>query len=96
MGHEMWDDLNFLFFCSYFFKFFTGYVDASMKTALQLMDYEDILDPMDIYSLLGLGACANRSFGVCSKAMSKLESSSSVPDDQRDHYESLAMQIFTK
>lgn len=67
-----------------------------MKTALQLMDYEDILDPMDIYSLLGLGACANRSFGVCSKAMSKLESSSSVPDDQRDHYESLAMQIFTK
>ncbi|XP_071854382.1 WD repeat-containing protein 35-like isoform X2 [Apostichopus japonicus] len=77
-------------------QLYQGYVDASMKTALQLMDYEDILDPMDIYSLLGLGACANRSFGVCSKAMSKLESSSSVPDDQRDHYESLAMQIFTK
>ena len=33
--------------------FETGYVDAAMKTALHLREYEDIIDPVDIYSLLG-------------------------------------------
>ena len=31
----------------------TGYVDAAMRTALHLMDYDDIIDPVDSYSLLG-------------------------------------------
>lgn len=30
-----------------------GYFDAAMKTALHLREYEDKLDPADIYSLLG-------------------------------------------
>ena len=30
-----------------------GYVDLAMKTALGLREYEDVLDPADIYSLLG-------------------------------------------
>jgi len=32
---------------------FLGYVDAAMKTALYLREYEDIIDPCDAYSLLG-------------------------------------------
>ena len=31
-----------------------GYVDAAMKTALHLREYEDIIDPEDIYTILGL------------------------------------------
>ena len=31
----------------------SGYVDMAMKTMLSLREYEDILDPADIYSLLG-------------------------------------------
>jgi len=31
----------------------TGYVDLAMKTALGLREYEDVLNPEDIYSLLG-------------------------------------------
>ena len=37
-----------------------GYVDAAMKTALHLREYEDILNNEDIYSLLALSSCANR------------------------------------
>ncbi len=33
---------------------FSGYVDAAMKTALYLREYEDIIDPCDIYALLGM------------------------------------------
>lgn len=30
-----------------------GNVDAAMKTALHLTDYDDIIDPLEIYSILG-------------------------------------------
>lgn len=33
---------------------FVGNVDGAMKTALHLTDYDDILDPLEIYSLLGI------------------------------------------
>ena len=35
--------------------------------ALRLRDYEDVLDPVCIHSLLALVSCANRAFGTCSK-----------------------------
>lgn len=37
--------------------------------ALRLCDYEDVLDPVCIHSLLALVSCANRAFGTCSKVM---------------------------
>ena len=36
-----------------YFSMFPGYVDLAMKTTLSLREYEDVLDPADIYSLLG-------------------------------------------
>lgn len=38
----------------FFLPFDLGYVEASMRTCLFLRDYEDIIDPCDIYSLLGM------------------------------------------
>ena len=35
--------------------------------ALRLSDYEDVLDPVCIHSLLALVSCAKRAFGACSK-----------------------------
>ena len=35
--------------------------------ALHLSDYEDVLDPVCIQSVLALVSCANRAFGTCSK-----------------------------
>ncbi|CAE1311718.1 WDR35 [Acanthosepion pharaonis] len=73
-----------------------GYVDAAMKTALVLRDYEDVLDPVNIYSLLALAACANRAFGTCSKAFIKLESLESLEPAQKQQFEDLAFEIFTR
>jgi len=67
-----------------------------MKTALHLREYDDILDPVDIYSLLALASCANRAFGTCSKALSKLESLEGLTSDQQQQYEALSLDIFTK
>ncbi|KAH9492608.1 WD repeat-containing protein 35 [Bulinus truncatus] len=73
-----------------------GYVDAAMRTALHLRDFEDVIDPVSTYSLLALAACANRAFNVCSKAFIKLESLESLTAEQKQHFEELAMEIFTK
>ncbi|KAJ8321655.1 hypothetical protein KUTeg_000126 [Tegillarca granosa] len=72
------------------------YVDAAMRTALFLREYEDIIDPCDIYSLLALAASANKAFGTCSKAFIKLETLESLTQEQRQQYEELALEIFTK
>lgn len=77
-------------------QLYSGYVDAAMKTALHLRDYEDILDSVVIYSLLALVASTNRCFATCSKAFIKLESLESLTKEKRDTYEELALEIFTK
>lgn len=64
--------------------------------ALHLRDYEDIIPPVEIYSLLALCACANRAFDTCSKAFVKLESLETLSPDQRQQYEDLALEIFTR
>ncbi|XP_063406795.1 WD repeat-containing protein 35-like isoform X2 [Mytilus trossulus] len=73
-----------------------GYVDAAMKTALYLREYEDIIDPCDAYSLLALAATANKAFGMCSKAFIKLETLETLTPEQRNPYEELALEIFTR
>ena len=77
-------------------QLYAGYVDAAMKTALVLRDYEDVIDAVKIYSLLALTACSNRSFGTASKAFIRLESEESLTQNQRKNYEELALEIFTK
>lgn len=51
-----------------------GHLDASMKTAIKLCEYDDILNPRHIYSLLCLTALKNKFYGTCSKAFVKVSS----------------------
>ena len=48
-------------------QLYEGNADAALRTAMQLADYDDIIDPLDAHSLLALVACSNKAFGVCSK-----------------------------
>ena len=64
-------------------QLYAGYVDAAMKTALVLRDYEDVIGAVKIYSLLALTACSNRSFGTASKAFIRLESEESLTQNQK-------------
>ncbi|NXQ88879.1 WDR35 protein, partial [Nyctibius grandis] len=77
-------------------QLYKGSVDAALKTALHLQDYEDIIPAVEIYSLLALCACANRAFDICSKAFVKLESLETLRPEQRQQYEDLALEIFTR
>uniref|UniRef100_A0A8C9R5G6 WD repeat-containing protein 35 n=1 Tax=Scleropages formosus TaxID=113540 RepID=A0A8C9R5G6_SCLFO len=77
-------------------QLYAGYVDNAMRTALYLRDYEDIIPAVEIYSLLAICSSANRAFGTCSRAFIKLESLESLSAEQRQPYEDLALQIFTK
>lgn len=49
-----------------------GAVDAAMKTSIKLCEYDDILEPRDIYSLLCLTSIRNKFYGICSKAFVKV------------------------
>lgn len=75
---------------------YQGYIDAAMKTALHLREYEDILNLEDIYSLLALTSCGNRAFATCSSALMRLESLETLTPDERSKYENLAAEIFIK
>ncbi|XP_058241994.1 WD repeat-containing protein 35 isoform X1 [Hemibagrus wyckioides] len=77
-------------------QLYNGNVEASMNTALHLRDYEDIIPAVEIYSLLAVCSSARRAFATCSRAFIKLESLESLSAEQRQLYEELALQIFTK
>ncbi|KAM6355755.1 WD repeat-containing protein 35 isoform 3-T3 [Podargus strigoides] len=77
-------------------QLYKGSLDAALKTALHLVDYEDIIPAVEIYSLLALCACANRAIDICSKAFVKLESLETLRPEQRQQYEDLALEIFTR
>lgn len=74
----------------------TGLIHSAVFTTMQLRDYEDVLNVEDIYCLLALASCADRSFGTCSKAFIKLESLDTIPEQRRIEYEELAVNIFSQ
>uniref|UniRef100_A0A1A9X4V5 Uncharacterized protein n=1 Tax=Glossina brevipalpis TaxID=37001 RepID=A0A1A9X4V5_9MUSC len=73
-----------------------GIVHSAVITSLRLREYEDVLNVEDIYCLLALSSCADRSFGTCSKAFIKLESLDYLPERGQREYEELAVNIFAK
>ena len=74
-------------------QLFDGYFDAAMKTSLLLIDYEQYIDTIQIYSLIALTSALNRNFSICSKAFIKLEL---VGDDEENVYKKFASEIFSK
>ncbi|KAJ3096803.1 WD repeat-containing protein 35 [Phlyctochytrium planicorne] len=83
-------------------QFYSGNVSAAMKTVLRirevnhLVTYDDIMDPKVTNSLLALISFHNSHFHTCSAAFIKLESMAAISDTERDTFESLALNIFTK
>ncbi|XP_056151968.1 WD repeat-containing protein 35 [Lampris incognitus] len=77
-------------------QLYEGYMENAMRTALHLRDYEDIIPAVEIYSLLAICSSASRAFSTCSRAFIKLESLESLDAEQRQLYEDLALEIFTR
>uniref|UniRef100_A0A7S3VHU1 Anaphase-promoting complex subunit 4 WD40 domain-containing protein n=1 Tax=Dunaliella tertiolecta TaxID=3047 RepID=A0A7S3VHU1_DUNTE len=71
-------------------------VGLAMRTALHLRQYDDIINPVEVYSFLALASFYNKFYGQCSKAFIKLESMPSIPAEDRSKYADLGMSIFMK
>ncbi|KAI9362064.1 hypothetical protein DFJ73DRAFT_11110 [Zopfochytrium polystomum] len=76
--------------------FYSGNLGYAMRAALHLRNYEDIISPRIIYSLLAIVAFQNSHFGVCSNAFIKLEALAGSGPEEQEAFENLALSIFTK
>uniref|UniRef100_A0A8C4QBC7 WD repeat domain 35 n=1 Tax=Eptatretus burgeri TaxID=7764 RepID=A0A8C4QBC7_EPTBU len=77
-------------------QFYSGQPEAATATAKVLVDYEDIIPPEDIYSLLALFACKSGTFKTASQAFLRLETMSGLSEKQKRAYEECALKVFTK
>ena len=73
-----------------------GDLDGAMRVSMLLKEYEDILKPQDIFSLIALTSFYNKYYNQCSKAFMKLESLSSISESDRQSYADIAISIFTR
>jgi WD repeat-containing protein 35 len=73
-------------------QFYSGQLEAAVITASHLREYDDIISPSTIYSLLALVSLHAGYFATCSKAFLRLES---LDDGNQEHYRDLALEIFT-
>ena len=67
-----------------------------MKTAMRLIEYEKELGTKEVYSILALSCYFNQCFKECSKAFVKLERLPDLTDKEREKYENLAIQLFSR
>lgn len=70
--------------------------DLAMCCAMRCTEYEDVLDPLSVYSLLALAAYYNQFNHLCSKAFLRLENAADIPVEQRKKFSTLAVQIFAR
>jgi WD repeat-containing protein 35 len=67
-----------------------------MKTAMRLIEYEKELQTKDVYSLVALSCYFNECYKECSKAFVKLERLQDITDKEREAYEMLAINLFSR
>ncbi|KAJ8923826.1 hypothetical protein NQ315_010408 [Exocentrus adspersus] len=75
-------------------QLYSGKLHEALCIAYKLQDYTDYIPPADIYALLTLTACLDRSFGICSQALMKLKRLENLPAAEYDQYNKLAWDIF--
>jgi WD repeat-containing protein 35 len=67
-----------------------------MKTAMRLIEYEKELQTKDVYSLVALACYFNECYRDCSKAFVKLERLPDISEKEREQYEMLAINLFSR
>ena len=67
-----------------------------MKTAMRLIEYEKELQTKDVYSLVAIAAFFNGCFRECSRALVKLERLETINKAEREAYELLAINLFSR
>jgi len=75
---------------------YSGNLVNAMQTALQLRAYEDVLTPVAVNSLIALSSFYAKYYGICSKALTKLECLPFLNPGEKKNYRKLSIQIFTR
>ena len=74
-------------------QLYNGQYDASLKTMLNTLKYDDILNVEEMYSFLALVSLCSKFFAQASKALNKLESLSGTDEGP---YGDISFQVFSK
>jgi WD repeat-containing protein 35 len=74
-------------------QFYQGMPDAAVITCTTLCQYQDIIDPVKIFSLMALAGIHSSYFYSCAKSLAKLES---LKDSNAEKYSELVYEIFSK
>ena len=67
-----------------------------MKTAMRLIEYEKELSTKEVYCIVALTCHFNQCYRECSKAFVKLERLPELTKAERESYENLAIQLFSR
>jgi WD repeat-containing protein 35 len=67
-----------------------------MKTAMRLLEYEKELGTKEVYSIVAIACYFNQCFKECSKAFVKLERLPELTEKEREKYETLAINLFSR
>jgi WD repeat-containing protein 35 len=70
--------------------------NRAMKTAMRLIEYEKELQTKDVYSLVAIASFFNGCFRECSRALVKLERLDTINKAEREAYELLAINLFSR
>mmetsp|Transcript_15599 Transcript_15599/g.37800 ORF Transcript_15599/g.37800 Transcript_15599/m.37800 type:complete len:1119 (+) Transcript_15599:1703-5059(+) len=77
-------------------QLYDGQFEYARRTSLILLEYEDLLEPVDIYSFIAISSYYSKHYGRCSKAFMKLESIPELSREKLDSFSDLATSIFVK
>ncbi|RHW72332.1 putative intraflagellar transport protein D4 [Trypanosoma brucei equiperdum] len=55
----------------------------ALNVAMRLMDYDDIISPVDSYSLIALTAYLAKNYSICSKAFTRLEAAEQMDEQSQ-------------
>lgn len=73
-----------------------SYADA-LRTAVRLLDYDDVVPVRQVSAVLALAAVATKNYGLCSSAFVRLESLPPAADERfHEQVESLALEVFSR
>ncbi|XP_060515869.1 WD repeat-containing protein 35 isoform X2 [Cylas formicarius] len=75
-------------------QLYNGKLHDALCISYKLQDYVDFISEEEVYSLLALAACLDRSFAICSKALMKLKTLKNVTPSDEIQYKKLAWDIF--
>ncbi|EAY22286.1 WD repeat protein, putative [Trichomonas vaginalis G3] len=98
LHREVWrkaEGVHFLLLANRFYQE-RKYKDALVAACRVFDDYSDIVGEARASSLLALCGLKKRFFGQCSRAMTTLEHSDELSQAQREKFEDLAIDIFTR